>query len=216
MLVGGSDFDFLPAASDILKVYIGDHNRDVEGGIEVSASDIRSVNGLANIHKAIEFRIGASVNLQPRPEGAAGRANISDDLDLILMRHRTFRRTPNPDPKEFKRFQPVARKVAKSIYYKFKPVFAAFGYDEEDVTQVSLIHLTNFLHAYKSGVSESHDKNLCIRFLRQRLQEAAKKIDRHARESCTAAYGQSVSLTEMQDEWGEHLDISKRSTDAIQ
>lgn len=199
LLVGGSDFDFLPSTSDILKVYIGDQNRDVEGGIEVAASDIRSVNGLVAIHKAIEFRVGAAINIQPRPEGAVGRANISDDFDLILMRHRTFRRTPNPDPQEFKRFQPIARKVAKSIYYKFKPVFAAFGYDEEDVEQVGLIHLTNFLHAYKSGVSESHDKNLCIRFLRQRLQEAAKKIDRHARESCTSGYGQSESWDAMQE-----------------
>ena len=214
LLVGGSDFDFLPA--DILKVFIGDENRDVEGGIEVSASDIRSVHGLEKIHKAIEFRVGASVNLQHRPQGESERANISDDFDLILMRHRTFRRTPNPDPKEFKRFQPVARKVARSIYYKFKPVFRAFGYDEEDVAQVSLIHLTNFLHAYKSGASESHDKNLCIRFLRQRLQEAAKKIDRHARESCTAAYGQALSLTQMQDEYGESFDIRRSTADAIQ
>ncbi len=196
MLVGGSDFDFLPA--DIVRVYVGDFNRNIEGGIEVRANDIRT-SGIKDILKSIEFRLGAPIQIQHRPEGEASRANISDDLDLILMRHRTFRRTPNPDPQEFKKFQPVAKKVARSIYFKFKPVFSSFGYDEEDVASLGLIHLTNFLHAYKSGASESHDKSLCIRFLKQRLQEVAKKIDRHARESCTSGYGQAESWDAQQE-----------------
>jgi hypothetical protein len=79
----------------------------------------------------------------PLPEDR--RINHKDHFELAYMRWRYFMRSPNPDPKLLKKFEPLVRKVSQQAFGRFRPLFRAAGMDVSDIENVARVQLVSYL-----------------------------------------------------------------------
>lgn len=102
------------------------------------------------------------------------KLHYSDNFELVAMRHRDFRRSPNPTPEKLRSFKPVAEKVAQRFLSLNRDLCLLHGYDHGDLMTYALVWTTNFLGLYaRDGHSRHSDENaklLCVH-LKQRFAE---------------------------------------------
>jgi len=79
----------------------------------------------------------------PLPEDR--RINHKDHFELAYMRWRYFMRSPNPDPKLLKKFEPLIKKVSQQAFGRFRPLFRATGMDISDIENVARVQLVSYL-----------------------------------------------------------------------
>ena len=107
------------------------------------------------------------------------RARLDSDFEDIVLRSKMFARCPNPDPQVMKLFEPLARRTAGRVFLRFRLPLKAFGYEREDLESVALVHLVTAIHRYRVGDVE-RDTMVLGRYLRQRLMEVVRKVQRKA------------------------------------
>lgn len=134
---------------------------------------------------------------------ASPKATLGDNFEDVLMRSKSLARCPNPPADVLARYAPIARRMAGTVYRRFKTPLLAFGYDLEDLRQLALVHLVTAIHRYRCG-DEERDEAILACYVRQRLMEGVRKIQRKAR-LCTADL-EKRSFTEL----GFLLDTGRR------
>lgn len=105
------------------------------------------------------------------------RARLDTDFEDIVLRSKALARCPNPDPAVIKKFEHLARRTAGRIFLRFKLPLKAFGYEREDLESVAMVHLVTAIHRYRVG-DEERDAVVLGRYLRQRLVEVVRKVQR--------------------------------------
>jgi hypothetical protein len=78
------------------------------------------------------------------------RATIKDDFELVYLRHRYFKASPNPEPSRYKALEGIAINVAKTVHRRFKEVFSLVGFELEDVQNIARCHLVSYLGLFSS------------------------------------------------------------------
>jgi len=105
------------------------------------------------------------------------RAKMADDFEDIIFRAKGFSRCPNPPAAIMAKYDSIAKKVAKSVFFRFKLPLLAIGYDEDDMGTVARVHLITAIHRYRTGDHE-RDSAIITRYLRQRLTEVVRKCQK--------------------------------------
>lgn len=77
------------------------------------------------------------------------RLSCNDEFESVYLMDRYFCRTQNPDPKEFKLYEPETIMEAKKIYCKFSKVFESVGFSLPDIENIARVYLCSFLGLYK-------------------------------------------------------------------
>lgn len=108
---------------------------------------------------------------------ATKRARLDSNFEDIVLRSKTLARCPNPEPAIFKQFEPLAKRTAGRVFLRFRLPLKAFGYEREDLESVALVHLVTAIHRYRIG-DEERDTMVLGRYLRQRLMEVVRKVQR--------------------------------------
>jgi len=109
------------------------------------------------------------------------RARLDDNFEDIVLRTRTLARCPNPAPEVLRRFEPLARRTANRVFLRFRLPLKAFGYEREDLESVAMVHLVTAIHRYRCGDDE-RDTMILGRYIRQRLTEVVRKVQRKAKQ----------------------------------
>jgi len=78
------------------------------------------------------------------------RASIKDSFELVYLRHRYLKASPNPDPSRFKALEGIAINVARTVHRKFKDAFSVVGFELEDVQNIARCHLVSYLGLFSS------------------------------------------------------------------
>lgn len=107
---------------------------------------------------------------------------------LVAMRHQDFRRAAhNVDSALLRRHDDVIRRAAKAVWWKFRPLLAQQGRDEDDVLQMARIWAVNALGAgwqvgssqgQAHAPSEVEVPRIVFRHVLQRGQEWALQLKR--------------------------------------
>ena len=73
------------------------------------------------------------------------RITVTEGFESICLMDRYLCRVPNPDPKEFKQYEPNALMEARKAYFKFRRTFESVGFSLPDVENITRIYLCSFL-----------------------------------------------------------------------
>lgn len=160
-------------------------------------------------------REGSTTHLPSlRGEMPARKLHYADNFELVAMRHREFRRSPNPSPVQLRRFQPLAARSAQRFLGLNRALCARHGYEHGDLLSYALVWTISFLGLYfkdaRSELPNENEKLLCS-YLKQRFAEFRSLLIKKGRscfpdpemiaellldaELATLSLGESPSLT---------------------
>lgn len=108
---------------------------------------------------------------------AMRRSRLDSNFEDIVLRSKILAKCPNPSEEVMRQFTPLARRVARRVFLRFKFPLKAFGYERDDLESVAMVHLVTALHRYRCGDPE-RDTIIVGRYLRQRLTEVVRKVQR--------------------------------------
>ena len=92
-----------------------------------------------------------------RPKADKKRINSKNEFELCYIRHRYFRKVKyNPTEEEMKPYQSIINRMAKTTYYTYRHLFIIVGFEIEDIVNIGLVHLVNFLGLF--SIHKRHEK----------------------------------------------------------
>ena len=108
-----------------------------------------------------------------------GRISYLDNFEDVYLRHSVFRRSPNCKESDLLPYMKTITAAARRANYRWKTVFSAMGFGENDLVNVALVYTVSFLHNYASDTI-SDNTGLLSEFLYQRFGEFAKITSKKA------------------------------------
>lgn len=112
-----------------------------------------------------------------RPQAAPGR---SSDFDLAAFRHQDFRKSPNPSPETFAKFERVVGLCARRFYYRNSARLEALGHSLDDMKSLAMVWMCNFAHKYQIS-PEVENQKLLNAHLQQRFSNFLSLCSRRSR-----------------------------------
>lgn len=147
---------------------------------EVNQEDLRSADP-TRIQTALDH-VSKTLGLRWKPRVVyrsveQRRNTLGDNFDDILLRSPMLSRCPNPSRAELEQYGPLVRRIAKSVWCRFRRPLLAFGMEIDDLQTYGLMHLVTALHRYRTGKQE-YDEAVIGRYVLQRLMEVVRKVKR--------------------------------------
>jgi hypothetical protein len=152
-------------------------NSVLNGGIAIKAEDITSydfnvaLSAFWSVTEAAGYGRPLPVDRGPAP---TGRVRYTTHFEDVYLRHTILRRSPNRSEADLEPYMPTMRSAARRAFYHWNSVFRPMGFDVEDLQNIGVAYLLEFMHNYAySKVAEDRIK-LLNTFLNQRFGECAK------------------------------------------
>lgn len=98
------------------------------------------------------------------------KLSFEDNFELVAMRHKEFRKVPNPSAEELKQYEKVVNKAVSRFLYINTKICKRHGIDFDDLRTYAQIWTCNFLGLYKVAKPTNNDNerklyaHLCQRF----------------------------------------------------
>jgi len=92
----------------------------------------------------------------PAGKNEKSKFTAEDDYELVYLRHRYIRRSPNPANARLEMFYPACKAIVKKISNRFEYVFKINGQGPEDLYNTSLVHIISYLGEF--GLREHPEK----------------------------------------------------------
>jgi hypothetical protein len=151
---------------------------------------------------------------RPYPAGADAKSKFTaeDEYELVYMRHRYLRRSPNPEPARMAMFEKTARIIARKAAHWGDYVFGVNGQDEQDLLNVARVHVVSYLgqfglrehpeklEKFRADFAKKKEKALKkkgLPFTQRDLQPTEAEIDKKDSDSCASFLWQRL------EEWGK-------------
>jgi len=138
------------------------------------------------------------VDRGPAPEHKLG---YEDNFEMVAMRHREFRRVPNPPPEELASYDSIINKAVARFLRVNQIICARHGLEASDLKTYAQVWACNYIGLYKVAAPTNHDNerklyahlsqrfgNFIEVFLRK---EANCVVDSDT--ACTALYGRPAA-----------------------
>jgi hypothetical protein len=156
------------------------------GSITVHARDLsnRNIDKSLEAFRGLQLALGYDPPKQPVDRGPlpSRKCHFSDDFDLVVLRHKDFRRSPNPTNEQLKSFSVVVDKAVWRSIRKNHQVYADHGLEIEDLRQYGLAWTVNYLGLYRDDSADrsENEKNL-FNYLCQRFMDFREMLDKKGR-----------------------------------
>lgn len=92
------------------------------------------------------------------------------DFDLTVIRHREFRRAPNPTPESLARCTKTINSAVRNFLRNNHKICAAHGHDIDDLLSYGHIWAVNFLGLHDLPSQYSNQQNILYSYIKQRLK----------------------------------------------
>lgn len=154
-------------------------------GVAVRMDDLRSrdlYRALGAFH-AVTERAGYGKPLPfERGEEPKNKLHYADNFELVSMRHRELRRSPNPDAATLKKYKPVIDKAAWTFLRWNNKLCARQGLEHDDLVQYAMIWTVNFLANYQVvDRGNSNNERMLYTHLLQRFGNFQEVLEKKAR-----------------------------------
>jgi hypothetical protein len=168
----GCDLAIVRADGSVLNIRLGLREAEPrpEDCLFILAADMRA-DPLKNFHIITEAaQRGRPVPVDRGPEPEAQRLHFSRDFELVAMRHREFRKVPNPTPEILMAFKPVIEKAISRFMYINRKICQRHGLQACDLRTYAQVWTCNYLGLYwvKDPVDRDNERklyaHLCQRF----------------------------------------------------
>lgn len=133
----------------------------------------------------------------PRKPPPPGPRSYRQDLDLVVWREHQLRRTPNPPPWVFARFEGLCRSAAKRFYQLNRTNCDRLGYEVSDLQTHTQMWLILFWGRHRRLEAEVGENERFFRsFLNQRFAElhGQMQVEPRARYLCTSCDSEYMEL----------------------
>jgi len=154
------------------------------GDLTIEFADIRAPNltdaknAFAKLTQALGY--GA---LLPVDRGT----DLNDrDFDLYTMRHKEFRRSPNPTPEFFEKYRTIVQKAVNHFYYPNQAFCARVGMDRDDIMAYAWLYAITYEANFRVlTVTKNDNIRLLTNHLKQRLGALQKRFQMRAKKLCS-------------------------------
>lgn len=196
------------------------------GAVKILARDLSSRNLTKSLEAfcGLQEALGYDPPKVPVDRGTPPRrkAHFSDDFELVVMRHRDFRRSPNPSNEALKSFDVVVNKAVWSFYKKNVQNCADHGLEIGDMRSYAMVWTVNYLGLYQNA-SLTHEENerhlgqyLSQRFIefRDQLKKKARNVLPMLDDAYIAMHGRPYEYTNKNDWYAadsEDLEVPEES-----
>lgn len=181
--VGGCDLTVKTKTGRSLEIKVGISYDDPKPAAEhlfILACELVSKH-TATAHKAFHMITIAAGYGTPLPvnrgEEPKKKLHFDDNFELVSMRHKEFRRVPNPTEAELAQFQPVIKAAVSRFMYINKVICQRHGLEFSDLQTYAQVWTCNYLGLYmiENPTQCDNEKNL-RKNLRQRFAEFAQML----------------------------------------
>ena len=158
----------------------------VEVPVATYAKDLSSRNITKSMEafRGLQLALGYDPPKVPVDRGPLPKrkAHFSDDFDLVVLRHKDFRRSPNPTNAQLKEFSVVIDKAVWKFIKKNSQTCADHGFEIEDLRQYALAWTVNYLGLYRDdSVDRAKNEEYLFNYLSQRFMEFREQLDKKGR-----------------------------------
>lgn len=190
-----------------------------EAQIKLDAESITSYElpkALGALHLVTEAAGYGKPQPVDRGVAPAGRVNYLDNYEDVYLRHSTFRRSPNKTEADLAPYMKVIKGCARRALHRWRKVWQAMGFGENDLVNIGMVHTITFLHLYSYAEQEIDNIKLLTSFLNQRLGEDAKTTYKKAlNATCLPqAVQSSAMIANGGDEETSYIDVFAESAEA--
>ena len=84
------------------------------------------------------------------------KIGYKDEIELVYLRHRYFRKSTNPTPERLAVFEEMLCNISNKIYLRNIEVFKTVGMEMEDLRNIARVHTVSFISM--DGLPENPDK----------------------------------------------------------
>ena len=110
-----------------------------------------------------------------RPVAGKGKISCKNEFEYCYLRHQYLRRvTYNPTAKEMEPFKKVIVKLSKKTFFGYKHLFFIVGLESEDIINIGMVHLVNFLGLFSLQNTPDKYKDFVTYFKKIQDEEPSK------------------------------------------
>lgn len=163
---------------DVAVVTSYDHVPLFGDGLVVLANELTSQH-TATAHRAFHMITVAAGYGTPNPVAGRGaepsrKLRYDDNFELVSMRHREFRRVPNPEAKDITAYNKVVYKAIKRFMGINAVICRRNGVEFEDLRSYARVWTCNYLGLFKvANPTENDNERKLYAYLNQRFTEMA-------------------------------------------
>lgn len=131
--------------------------------------------------------------------------NCSNSFEAVYLRESNYKNIKKFDEKLLQKYKSITQITSRIMYEKFKPTYNKVGFYNDDIFNIAMVYLHEYLGIYSFQVSESkkqdfikefeirkgvvptdedinnHERNVVIRFIRQKLTTCSVFCERKSR-----------------------------------
>lgn len=177
-----------------------------EDTVRVSVDELINKNtqiskqAFAKITEAAGYGNPAPVKRGTNP--ATKKLRYQDNFELVTMRHREFRKAPNPPAEKYEEYKDIITGASKRFYMRNIRYLTAHGMELDDCIQYAMVWATNYFGLYEVvSANVAQRKGRLYKHLCQRFGELAKNLEKKGR-SCipnTSVCRLGMGLTEHEE-----------------